>query len=75
MDKQIPLDCSVEAELGDHHAVTEIAPDIAYKRLVTSRFGDSRRSRQSSSSPATGTRCTVPSCATHSSSSLAISTG
>jgi glyoxylase-like metal-dependent hydrolase (beta-lactamase superfamily II) len=34
MDKQIPLDRSVEAELGDHHAVKEIAPDIAYKRLV-----------------------------------------
>ena len=34
MDKQIPLDRSVEAELDDHHAVKEIAPDIAYKRLV-----------------------------------------
>jgi len=34
MDKQIPLDRSVEAELDDHHAVREIAPDIAYKRLV-----------------------------------------
>ena len=34
MDKQIPLDRSVEAELDDHHAVKEIASDIAYKRLV-----------------------------------------
>jgi glyoxylase-like metal-dependent hydrolase (beta-lactamase superfamily II) len=34
MDKQIPLDRSVEAELDDHHAVKEVAPDIAYKRLV-----------------------------------------
>ena len=34
MDKQIPLDRTVEADLDDHHAVKEIAPDIAYKRLV-----------------------------------------
>ena len=34
MDKQIPLDRSVEAELDNQHAVREIAPDIAYKRLV-----------------------------------------
>jgi glyoxylase-like metal-dependent hydrolase (beta-lactamase superfamily II) len=34
MDKQIPLDRSVEADLDEHHAVKEIAPDIAYKRLV-----------------------------------------
>jgi glyoxylase-like metal-dependent hydrolase (beta-lactamase superfamily II) len=34
MDKQIPLDRSVEADLDDHHAVKEIALDIAYKRLV-----------------------------------------
>ena len=33
MDKQIPLDRSVEADLDEHHAVKEIAPDIAYKRL------------------------------------------
>jgi glyoxylase-like metal-dependent hydrolase (beta-lactamase superfamily II) len=34
MDKQIPLDRGVEADPDDHHAVKEIAPDIAYKRLV-----------------------------------------
>jgi glyoxylase-like metal-dependent hydrolase (beta-lactamase superfamily II) len=34
MDKQIPLDRSVEADLDDHHAVKQIATDIAYKRLV-----------------------------------------
>ncbi len=34
MDKQIPLDRSVEAGLDDHHSVRESAPDIAYKRLV-----------------------------------------
>jgi glyoxylase-like metal-dependent hydrolase (beta-lactamase superfamily II) len=34
MDKQIPLDHSVEAELDEHDGVHEVAPDIAYKRLL-----------------------------------------
>lgn len=34
MDKQIPLDRGVEADLDDHHAVKVVALDIAYKRLV-----------------------------------------